>query len=131
MSQQNEGWLTRLLTRINRAVSEDMSDYDPDAEYDTRVKLPEWQLARLKERLASADERVRLRTCHYVHDALITSRRNPNHTTHYFTKQQVRMIMADASPAVVSSPPRNGAIKPIALPEVTRAVLHLVESELM
>lgn len=50
MSQQNEGWLTRLLTRINRAVSEDMSDYDPDAEYDTRVKLPEWQLARLKER---------------------------------------------------------------------------------
>ncbi len=50
MSDQNEGWLSRTLKRINRAVSEDMSDYDPDAEYDTRVKLPEWQLARLKAR---------------------------------------------------------------------------------
>jgi hypothetical protein len=50
MSDKNEGWLTRTLKRINRAVSEDMSDYDPDAEYDTRVKLPEWQLARLKAR---------------------------------------------------------------------------------
>ena len=50
MSDQNEGWLTRTLNRINHAVSEDMRDYDPGAEYDTRVKLPEWQLARLKAR---------------------------------------------------------------------------------
>jgi hypothetical protein len=27
-----------------------MSDNDEDADYDTRVKLPEWQLAALKKR---------------------------------------------------------------------------------
>ena len=58
MSEQNEGWLTRTLKRINRAVSEDMSDYDSGAEYDTRVKLPEWQLARLKARARQTTKNV-------------------------------------------------------------------------
>jgi len=38
------------LSKLNRVVSEDMSEYDEDADYDTRVKLPEWQLAALKKR---------------------------------------------------------------------------------
>jgi len=42
--------LKKLFVKANRAVTEDMSDYDPNAEYDTRVKLPEWQLKKLKTR---------------------------------------------------------------------------------
>ena len=44
------GWFKLALSKLNRVVSEDMSDYDEDADYDTRVKLPEWQLAALKKR---------------------------------------------------------------------------------
>jgi hypothetical protein len=58
MPKQSEGWLTSTLKRVNRAVSEDMSDFDPDAEYDTRVKLPEWQLARLKARAHQPTKKV-------------------------------------------------------------------------
>ncbi|HBO16117.1 MAG TPA: hypothetical protein DD440_07245 [Porticoccaceae bacterium] len=54
MTEQKEGWWSRLLHRIDRAVTEDLSDFDPDADWDTRVKLPEWQLARLKERAQKA-----------------------------------------------------------------------------
>ena len=36
--------------KINKVASEDMSQFDPDADYDTRVKLPEWQLKKLKQR---------------------------------------------------------------------------------
>ena len=39
-----------VFQKLNTFVSEDMSDYDPDARYDTRVKLPEWQLKKLKQR---------------------------------------------------------------------------------
>ena len=42
--------LKSVVQKLNRFVSEDMSDYDPDAHYDTRVKLPEWQLKKLKRR---------------------------------------------------------------------------------
>lgn len=42
--------LKTLFAKVNRLVSEDMTDFDPGADYDTRVKLPEWQLARLKKR---------------------------------------------------------------------------------
>ena len=35
---------------LNKLVTEDMSEYDPNADYDTRVKLPEWQLKKLKKR---------------------------------------------------------------------------------
>lgn len=38
------------MSKLNRVVSEDMSEYCEDADYDTRVKLPEWQLAALKKR---------------------------------------------------------------------------------
>ena len=44
------GWLKTTLSRLNTLLTEDMSDYDPDEDYDTRVKLPEWQLAALKKR---------------------------------------------------------------------------------
>ena len=45
--------LKKFLVKINKVVSEDMSQYDPDADYDTRVKLPEWQLKKLKQRKQS------------------------------------------------------------------------------
>ena len=44
------GWFKRALSKLNTHLTEDMSDYDEDADYDTRVKLPEWQLAALKKR---------------------------------------------------------------------------------
>ena len=44
------GWFKTALSKLNTLVAEDMSDYDEDADYDTRVKLPEWQLAALKKR---------------------------------------------------------------------------------
>ena len=40
----------KFFVKVNRAMAEDMSEYDPKAEYDTRVKLPEWQLKKLKNR---------------------------------------------------------------------------------
>ena len=40
----------KFFVKVSRAVAEDMSEYDPKAEYDTRVKLPEWQLKKLKNR---------------------------------------------------------------------------------
>ena len=42
--------LKKILMKINKVASEDMSQYDPNADYDTRVKLPEWQLKKLKRR---------------------------------------------------------------------------------
>ena len=42
--------LKKILVRINKLASEDMSQYDPNSDYDTRVKLPEWQLEKLKRR---------------------------------------------------------------------------------
>ncbi len=45
-----KGWFRSTLIKLNKAMTEDMSDYDEDADYDTRVKLPEWQLAALKKR---------------------------------------------------------------------------------
>ena len=42
--------LKKILVKINKVASEDMSQFDPEADYDTRVKLPEWQLKRLKQR---------------------------------------------------------------------------------
>jgi hypothetical protein len=45
-----KGWFRSTLIKLNKVMTEDMSDYDEDADYDTRVKLPEWQLAALKKR---------------------------------------------------------------------------------
>lgn len=45
-----DGPFKRALDKLNHILTEDMSDYDEDADYDTRVKLPEWQLAALKKR---------------------------------------------------------------------------------
>ena len=42
--------LKKILVKTNKLASEDMSQYDPNADYDTRVKLPEWQLKKLKQR---------------------------------------------------------------------------------
>jgi hypothetical protein len=44
------GWFKTALSKLNTFVAEDLSDYDPDQDYDTRVKVPEWQLAALKKR---------------------------------------------------------------------------------
>ena len=35
-----DGPLKRALDKLNHIFTEDMSDYDEDADYDTRVKLP-------------------------------------------------------------------------------------------
>jgi hypothetical protein len=43
-------WFKTALSKLNTFVAEDLSDYDPGQDYDTRVKLPEWQLAALKKR---------------------------------------------------------------------------------
>ena len=48
--KSKDGPLKRALDKLNYILSEDMSEYDEDADYDTRVKLPEWQLAALKNR---------------------------------------------------------------------------------
>ena len=42
--------LKNFFARVIKVASEDMSEYDPNADYDTRVKLPEWQLKKLKNR---------------------------------------------------------------------------------
>ena len=44
------GWFKTAVSKLNTFVAEDLSDYDPEQDYDTRVKLPEWQLAALKKR---------------------------------------------------------------------------------
>ena len=46
----SKGWFKLALSKLNRVMSEDMSELEEDADYDTRVKLPEWQLAALKKR---------------------------------------------------------------------------------
>tara|TARA_B100001093_G_scaffold80798_1_gene72182 strand:- start:463 stop:642 length:180 start_codon:yes stop_codon:yes gene_type:complete len=48
--KSKDGPFKRALYKLNYILSEDMSEYDKDADYDTRVKLPEWQLAALKKR---------------------------------------------------------------------------------
>ena len=45
-----KNYLTGVAGKLNKLVTEDMSEYDPNADYDTRVKLPEWQLKKLKKR---------------------------------------------------------------------------------
>ena len=52
-----KGWLKTTLSKLNTLLTEDMSDYDPSQDYDTRVKLPEWQLAALKKRQAKRGQR--------------------------------------------------------------------------
>ena len=44
------GWFKNALSKLDTLIAEDMSNYDEDADYDTRVKLPKWQLAALKKR---------------------------------------------------------------------------------
>ena len=43
-------WFKKFFVKVNEVAKEDMSEYDPKAEYDTRVKLPEWQLKKIKNR---------------------------------------------------------------------------------
>ena len=51
-----------LLSRLNRALTEVGSEhFDDDRDWDARVKLPEWQLARLKARYEAEKPRKRLR----------------------------------------------------------------------
>ena len=39
--------------KVNKALTEvGTKDFDDDTDWDQRVKLPEWQLSRLKERYA-------------------------------------------------------------------------------
>ena len=50
-----------LLSRLNRAVTEvGIEHFDDDLDWDARVKLPEWQLERLKRRYAERKAQQRL-----------------------------------------------------------------------
>ena len=50
-----------FLSRLNRALTEvGIEHFDDDRDWDARVKLPEWQLARLKRRYAERKARGRL-----------------------------------------------------------------------
>ena len=50
-----------LLARLNRAVTEvGIEHFDDDLDWDARVKLPEWQLERLKRRYAERKAQQRL-----------------------------------------------------------------------
>jgi hypothetical protein len=54
---QKEG----LFARLNRALTEvGIEHFDDDRDWDARVKLPEWQLARLKQRYESRKSAGRL-----------------------------------------------------------------------
>jgi hypothetical protein len=56
--RNNEG----VLARLNRALTEvGIEHFDDDRDWDARVKLPEWQLARLKARYEAEKSRKRLR----------------------------------------------------------------------
>ena len=51
-----------FLARLNRALTEvGIEHFDDDRDWDARVKLPEWQLARLKARYEAEKSRKRLR----------------------------------------------------------------------
>ena len=54
--KSEDGPFKRALDKVNYILSEDMSEDDKDADYDTRVKLPEWQLAALKKRKQNKKE---------------------------------------------------------------------------
>ncbi len=59
--------LKKFFVKVNKAAAEDMSEYDPNAEYDTRVKLPEWQLKKLKNRRIKKNRKPLVRIeDHYV-----------------------------------------------------------------
>ena len=50
-----------FFARLNRAVTEvGIEHFDDDRDWDARVKLPEWQLARLKARYEADKTRKRL-----------------------------------------------------------------------
>jgi hypothetical protein len=50
-----------FLARLNRALTEvGIEHFDDDRDWDARVKLPEWQLARLKARYEADRSRKRL-----------------------------------------------------------------------
>ncbi len=56
-----KGRIRNLLSRLNRAVTEvGIEHFDDDRDWDARVKLPEWQLARLKARYAEKTSKPRL-----------------------------------------------------------------------
>jgi len=54
--QSISAWFKSVAKKVNHILTEDMSEYDATADYDTRVKLPEWQLAALKKRQAKRDQ---------------------------------------------------------------------------
>ena len=55
--------LRGFLSRLNRAVTEvGIEHFDDDRDWDARVKLPEWQLARLKARYEEKANKKRLIT---------------------------------------------------------------------
>lgn len=58
-----KGRIRGLLSRLNRAVTEvGIEHFDDDRDWDERVKLPEWQLARLRARHEERTSKPRLQS---------------------------------------------------------------------
>ena len=47
----------KILEKLKRLPIEYSDDFDPDQDFDTRVKLPAWQTERLRKRAAGKDWR--------------------------------------------------------------------------
>ena len=47
----------KILEKLKRLPIEYSDDFDPDQDFDTRVKLPAWQTERLTKRAAGKDWR--------------------------------------------------------------------------
>ena len=47
----------KILEKLKRLPIEYSDDFDPDQDFDTRVKLPGWQTERLRKRAAGKDWR--------------------------------------------------------------------------
>ena len=59
--QKPEANKKSFLSRLNRALTEvGIEHFNDDRDWDARVKLPEWQLARLKRRYEERKARGRL-----------------------------------------------------------------------
>lgn len=59
--EQERGKVRRFFKRLNHAVTEvGIEHFDDDRDWDERVKLPEWQLARLRARHAEQTKKKRL-----------------------------------------------------------------------
>ena len=49
----------KIIEKLKRLPIEYSKDFDPEQDFDTRVKLPDWQTERLRKRAAGKEWRKR------------------------------------------------------------------------